>query len=236
MGTFPPEIRMLLGDCEPFRSHLLRKKMANSPIMKTKIALLLAVLWPLAGHAQTWDTTLTETITSTDNPAYYDGETFTNVLSYQSSTANGTFYTAWLPSGPAEPNTTLTGYIFAGLPGYPQFSVTAGWPYLNYLTVSNGEVTDFTWTTESGLSDPWFGEAPAAGPLSFALFTGNNAPQVLGQPYVQAFITSGYDTFSAPVTAPDGGKTWAMLGAGLAGLFAWTALEKRLRILTPGPR
>lgn len=195
----------------------------------------------------TWDLTFTETVTSSNNPAFTIGEVISGgELSYQSIGSDGTFYSSdWDGVEPQDSNDTLTGTLELGLPlgqqnGVPTdysvipFDITQT-PYLNDLVVLNGQVVSLNWQDQIGWSDPSFGDGgplsadtPGA-PLTFAFYTGG--------PQDPPSEVIGTVVFSTPIDppsnsdVPDGGHTLAMLLVGVAAL-GLTATTRRVRGLS----
>lgn len=164
-------------------------------LMKAKIALLsLVSVLVTQVKAFTWDGTITETITSSNNAAYQIGQVFNGNYSYHSDDVNGTFYSTeysnnWNPAGS---NSSLTGSLALGLYN-PQdgFNVTSysmtSTPYVNYLSVVDGKVAGLFWQNQIGYSDPYFNGT------TFSFYTGG--------PF--SSLVTGTLQFSEPVDPPD---------------------------------
>ena len=122
---------------------------------------------PLAANGMPFHGTITETITSTNDPAYAVGAVFVGSYSYESPTMDGTFYTGeyYPPPNPDALNTldglvdlpfaTSAEWVFEGT----ILTETGGFGNLvvplastrngGSLTVADGKIEHFEWSWES---------------------------------------------------------------------------------------
>lgn len=196
------------------------------PAKRTVASIIIFLAASLATFGDTFYGTISETITSTNDPSYVVGETFYGCYQYESATIDGTFCTAGY-GAPAPGNSSLTGNIFVTTP-----NGAAGWgqpiglvslaPDVNpsHLTVTGGVVTDFSWDY---LTEYGFGCSIADGNSSFGASGDRDVfDPTIGQYRPEYWIsTEGSLCLSAPVKqVPDASNTLALLALSLLGFIA----------------
>jgi hypothetical protein len=198
--------------------------------MKPAIASALVFLAAsLAAFGNTYNGTITQTVTGTNDPLYYVGQTFLGYYQYQSPSMDGTFYTNNIdpPLTPKPPGSidSLAGSVYMPFFLSSIYVDYGGGYYLTYgpggrlnslgetvnegtLVVSNGQVSDFFWSWEQG------GFYAAITEGTFVAMSFYDA-----MPQNQVPITRGSVVFGDPVEVPDEPATGLLLGGVLvAGL------------------
>lgn len=188
-----------------------------------------------AASALLFKGTITQTITDTNDPERYVGETFVGSYIYDSPTIDGTFYTTGgVPYGLPEPG-KLKGtmwqphfdgpWVAPDGTNYDGLGNQVGVP-LNYtpfydqvfLTIAGGVVTDFYFYLYHGDTEMRMDAA------------GFSTTPFIGSPYMYAITTGGTVVFSNPVEmhdpfilhpphVPDASSTGYLVGFGAAGCF-----------------
>lgn len=182
---------------------------------KILLCIFLPTALSLSAFGDIFRGTITETVTTTDDPRFFVGQTFVGSYEYESPTCDGDFgslqYCFFADHPGALP--TLQFSIFSFLGSEPN-----GWMSLaetnfqvkTHLVVTDGAVTDFYLTSQLGAADPNFRLSIFYVPNAMALIDG----------HVQSTNTTGTMSFSAPtvVQVPDGATpTVALLALSLLG-------------------
>ncbi len=184
-------------------------------LITMKLRLVLAALLALSSFAKSqatlWSGTITETVTSTNNPNYNVGDVVLGLYEYESDTVDGDFgtgiYAAFNPGSIGTLHTTLYNFAPQGNNGWitPNNETFA---FLHHMVVTNGVVTDFYRTGQIGASDFDFG-------------VNSFDSTLLGE-----IKTSGTLVFSAPSsTVPDSTASLGLLGIGMLSV---TMVRRRL--------
>jgi hypothetical protein len=194
--------------------------------MNRAVALTLMFLTTfVAAFGNTYCGTITQTITSTNDPLYHIGQTFTGYYSYESSCIDGTFDgpAPWRPD--LSDNTSLDGEIYMPFAAKAHFDFYMGGSHVVYdlkgsggkfnelpntpnhpgsLVVTNGCITDFFWAFENG---------------GFWMWATENNFQALSfydrGPHCPA--TSGSIALGNPTRVPDVTSTLPLLAGALLG-------------------
>lgn len=153
---------------------------------------------PLAVFGNIYCGTITETVTTTDDPRYYVGQTFVGSYEYESPTCDGDFGHFWYTVFNPLALPTLKFSLFTFLPGLGQ----DGWLSLDetnfkeytHLVVTGNVVTDFFLTGQYGGADPNFRFSEFRIPNGMTFIDGQ----------LRSTYTAGTMSFSAPVPVPDG--------------------------------
>ncbi|MFT3781758.1 MAG: hypothetical protein QM790_07035 [Nibricoccus sp.] len=200
--------------------------------MKKAAALVILYVSSLAGvFADTYFGTITQTITKTNDPQFFVGQTFVGCYAYDSTSING-YYCApshWYPTTPTNLSLSGTLYVpfadeahfewtpsgqttpisytlaFGDKGSYQAFTDTPINP--GKLMIENGCVTGFSWSFDVG---GFFMEASENSFQAYSYYDRGPADQTPK--------TSGTITIGNPTRVPDTAATLSLLAAGLLGL------------------
>lgn len=167
---------------------------------------------PLAVFGNIYCGTITETVTVTDDPSYYVGQTFIGSYEYESPACDGDFgpfpYTIFNSSALPTLKFSLFTFLPIGQDGWLSLDETNFKQY-THLVVTSNVVTDFYLTGQYGGADPNFRFSEFYIPNGLAVIEGQ----------VRSTYTAGTMSFSAPVPVPDGSTpTVAFVALGLLGI------------------
>lgn len=172
--------------------------------------LVLAAVPARATSFSYWGT-ITETVVSTNDPAFYVGEQLLGYYRYNAPSSDGDFYIPFGATTPPGANTSLKGAVYVTFPPVGLHSLQST-PGAGLLTVTDGIVTNFQWTFDVG---------GRYGGFTFAQFSTGVYNGDSGYPINW---TTGTLTFGA-ATIPDGGPTGWLL---LAGVGCCAGLGRRV--------
>jgi len=184
------------------------KKVAGF-VQKTIVFVILTCALTATGYATSFTGTITEIITSTNHPDFYEGQTVLGTYSYDSPTVDGLFGTPFYDSSASPLNFSIFLFFWADLPWY---STTSGSNPQSFayrgMTVSNGSVSGFHLEGHTGFVDYGFGND------SFRV-SSPSGPSDFGDIY----RTSGTLSFSDPVSVAEP-SSLILLCLGFSGLIA----------------
>lgn len=145
----------------------------------------------LPAFAVTFAGTITETVTATDSPDYFVGQTVIGSYRYESPTIDGDFGTGFYAAFNPSALPTLRGSIFAFIGDPSWLEITdSSFSFLTHLTVSGGVVTDFHQEGQRGAADYFLSESSFGSRYDASLL-------------IPSVRTSGTMSFSDPVAVPE---------------------------------